>query len=262
MRVVVAAARILSDLTECWATTSLKSVDTYVNTRQEEAMGRSLIIIALLTVAAGCSKADAVSCGAGTVLHAGTCVVASTVPGSTGSEPSPSDPTPTTNTSRSPSRLDELMEKSSLAEAIAFLRPQMSDAQDSWSAGGIALSIWATKHLRWADVEVSKNETSFALVRKDSEVARGKRMCTSGDLIQIEKQGAGDDKGYSGLLLNDYGNIYAFYAAGDTGELVARSRARLCGVVVGTYDYANSGGGQGHAVAIVGMFDLPQNKKP
>lgn len=85
-------------------------------------------------------------------------------------------------------------------------------------------------------------------------------MCTSGIVIQIEKEGAGATKVYSGLLMNDYENIYAFYVAGSTGDLVSRSRARLCGTVIGTYDYPNSAGGAGHAVALVGMFDLPANR--
>jgi hypothetical protein len=32
-------------------------------------------------------------------------------------------------------------------------------------------------------------------------------------------------------------------------------------VVAGKYDYVNSGGGTGHAVAAVGMFDLPDNRR-
>jgi hypothetical protein len=31
-------------------------------------------------------------------------------------------------------------------------------------------------------------------------------------------------------------------------------------VVTGKYSYANSGGGTGHAVTLVGVFDLPENK--
>lgn len=31
-------------------------------------------------------------------------------------------------------------------------------------------------------------------------------------------------------------------------------------VVTGNYDYSNSAGGTGHAVDLVGMFDLPENK--
>jgi hypothetical protein len=30
--------------------------------------------------------------------------------------------------------------------------------------------------------------------------------------------------------------------------------------VTGRYDYHDSGGGTGHAVQVVGMFDLPENR--
>ncbi len=39
-----------------------------------------------------------------------------------------------------------------------------------------------------------------------------------------------------------------------------RSQERFCGVVTGLFDYANSGGGTGHAVAIVGLFDIAENR--
>jgi len=135
----------------------------------------------------------------------------------------------------------------------------MHDTTNEWSPGGLALTVWAAKHLSWKDVAVAKNETSFALVRKDSDEERGKRICTSGLLIQIERQQLGEVKAYSGLLLNDYNSIFSFHVVGSTGDLVEQRRARLCGVVVGAYNYGNSGGGTGHAVAVVGMFDLPQN---
>jgi hypothetical protein len=216
-----------------------------------------ILILAPLAFAPSCSKADAVSCGPGTSLRGGTCIVATT----TTSGAAPSNAPQTSDAPTGVDRFAGLMKKQSLAEAIEVVRPSMSDAIDSWSEGGIALAAWAIQHLRWPDVDINKNETSFALVKKDSDAARGKKMCTAGELVQIAKEGAGDTTIYTGLLINAYGNIYSFYVAGDTGELVANSRARLCGVVIGTYDYHNSGGGMGHAVAVVGMFDLPQNKK-
>ncbi len=60
--------------------------------------------------------------------------------------------------------------------------------------------------------------------------------------------------------MSNGGNIYRFLAAGSSGTLVPQSYGRFCGVVTGTYDYSNSGGGTGHAVEMVGMFDLPENK--
>ena len=56
------------------------------------------------------------------------------------------------------------------------------------------------------------------------------------------------------------GNLIYFVNAGSSGELVQNSIARTCGVVTGRFDYSNSGGGVGHAISVVGLFDLPQNR--
>jgi hypothetical protein len=97
-------------------------------------------------------------------------------------------------------------------------------------------------------------------MRKDSDAARGKRMCVRGQLIQIQKEKVGDGGLFTGLLLANYSDIYSFIAVGSTGELVSNSNARLCGVAIGNYEYSNSAGGKGHAISIVGMFDLPENR--
>jgi hypothetical protein len=169
-----------------------------------------------------------------------------------------------------PSPLEVLLSKATISEAIEQVKDQMSDTNDETSPGAVMLALWAANHLQWTDVAVPKNETSFALVRKDPDANRGKRMCVSGTIIQIEKEKAGSPDGdvahlvstlWTGLLLSGNKNIVSFIAAGSTGELVEDSNARFCGVVIGTYDYANSGGGEGHAVSLVGMFDLPENRK-
>jgi hypothetical protein len=115
--------------------------------------------------------------------------------------------------------------------------------------------------MRWVDVGVQKDETSPALVRKDPDEARAKRMCTSGQLVQIAVVKLDNGAKLSeGLLESNAGNLYHYLGAGSSGELVEQSYARFCGVVIGTYDYSNSAGGTGHAVEIVGMFDLPENR--
>lgn len=161
-----------------------------------------------------------------------------------------------------PSKLELLMAKASLAEAIEAVKGDMTDTDDEPSRGAVFLALWATKHLAWSDVAVAQNETSFALVRKDSDAARGKRMCVRGQLIQIRKETVGAATLFDGLMLINYSDIVKFVVVGSTGDLVQQSRARLCGVVTGTYDYANSGGGKGHAISVVGMFDLPANRAP
>lgn len=158
-----------------------------------------------------------------------------------------------------PSPVEKLLATTTLADAVEHVRPLMTDTFDDTSPGAALLGLWSAKHLRWLDVAVAKNETSFARVRKDSASNRGKRMCVRGRIVQIHKDASADL--YTGLMLVGYSDIARFIVAGDTGELVERSSARLCGVVIGTYDYTNSGGGTGHAVSLVGMFDLPENRQ-
>jgi len=67
-------------------------------------------------------------------------------------------------------------------------------------------------------------------------------------------------KHFVGLVMSNAGNLFHFDAVGSTGTLVGTNYARICGVITGLYDYSNSAGGTGHAVQIVGMFDLPENK--
>lgn len=159
-----------------------------------------------------------------------------------------------------PSPLEKLLATPSLADAIELVKAKMTDTDDETSPGAIMLALWASEHLELDDVRVRKNETSFPLVRKDSDASRGKRMCIRGRIIQIAKEKAGERTLWSGLMLSGYSEIASFIAAGSTGNLVQNSRARLCGIVIGTYDYSNSGGGKGHAVSLVGMFDLPENR--
>lgn len=154
------------------------------------------------------------------------------------------------------------MSKSTLTEAVDAVREQMTDTDDESSPGALLLGLWSMKHLTWDQVAVARNETSFKVVRKDSDASRGKRMCISGRLIQIAKEKLDDGALFVGLMLTGYSEITRFIAAGSTGDLVENSRARLCGVVIGTYDYSNSGGGKGHAISVVGMFDLPENRRP
>jgi hypothetical protein len=135
----------------------------------------------------------------------------------------------------------------------------MEDMSNDTSKGTVLLTMWAAKNLKWDDVAVKRNETSLALVKKDSEAARGKRMCVSGLIIQIQVEKLDTGKIAEGLLMTYDQSLIHFAAAGSSGDLVERSSTRLCGVVTGRYEYSNSGGGTGHAVQIVGMFDLSEN---
>lgn len=161
------------------------------------------------------------------------------------------------------SPIDKIAALPSFADAIAATLPLMTDSENDISPGAVALAAWGAKdgHMKWGDIGVPKDETSFALVQKDSDEERGKRYCASGRLIQIAVDKTRFGKLYGGLLMDNSRNLWAFTAVGSTGSLVEMSWARFCGVVVGRYNYSNSGGGTGHAIRIVGMFDLPDNKR-
>ncbi len=154
----------------------------------------------------------------------------------------------------------EIQAKLTLADAVAYARPVMVDRFNASSPGTLLLTVWALKMMTWEDVAVAVDETSHALVQKDADAERGKRLCARGTIIQIEAQKDAMGTFYSGLLMSGSGKLYNYHAVGSSGDLVAHSPARLCGVVTGLYAYSNSGGGTGHAVDMVGMFDLPANR--
>ena len=160
-----------------------------------------------------------------------------------------------------PTEAELLLATTSLPDAVERVKPRMTDTDDETSVGAVLLAMWSLRNLKWSDVGVPKNETSFALVHKDSDAARGKRMCFGSTVIQIAKEKVDGGALFEGLLLAGNQQLARYIAVGSTGDLVERSDARFCGVVIGTYDYSNSGGGKGHAVSLVGMFDLPENRR-
>lgn len=164
-----------------------------------------------------------------------------------------------TRTDAEPSLADRLAATDSFAAAVELAKPMMDDTTDEISPGALALALWGTRRMRLADVVLAKNadETKPALIHKDSDRERGKRLCVRGHIVQITK----DDLGiFIGLLMMNDGDVVHYLACGDTGDLVERSRARFCGVAIGRYTYANAGGGTTHAIEMVGMFDLPSNR--
>ena len=71
----------------------------------------------------------------------------------------------------------------------------------------------------------------------------------------------GTPKVFTGGLIDNSGQIYRFIAVKSTGEIVKGSTAKFCGIVTGRLMFSNSVGGTTHAVSLVGMFDLPENRK-
>lgn len=146
-----------------------------------------------------------------------------------------------------------------LDEAIEAIRPRMTDTMDSISPGTALLTMWSRDNMKWSEL-VKLPKTKRALVMKDSGEQRGKGMCVSGRIIEIQADDTASKKIFHGGLWGDEG-IYRFTAVGSTGNIVERSFARFCGVVIGRFDYSNSMNGVAHSIQLVGMFDLPANKK-
>jgi hypothetical protein len=154
----------------------------------------------------------------------------------------------------------ETLNEMDFAHALDATRSGMKDTYNDESPGTALFSVWASNKLRWKDVAVTVDETTNALALKDPDTARGKRLCMSGTIFEIHPdRGDGIGELWHGNMDNGGNGYYHFFAAHGTGTLTTDSWARFCGVVTGLYDYANSAGGTTHAVAIVGMFDLPAN---
>lgn len=140
--------------------------------------------------------------------------------------------------------------------------PHETNRGSRWDRpGALAFAVWADKGLKWTDVGISKNETTIAQIMKDSDDERGKRFCVGGSVIEIQVVKSEVGKFHVGLLMTDATKLVHFIGVGSSGEIVERSYARFCGVAAGKFDYPNSAGGVGHAVELVGMFDIEANRK-
>lgn len=156
---------------------------------------------------------------------------------------------------------EALLAEKSLASALQRTKPFMQDTAETPSSGAVMLAGWMMRHpILWADVALPKDETSIALVQKDAPAERGKRLCVHGQVVEIHVKRTDIGTFAQGLLTTDSSKLIHFLAARSTGELVTESDARFCGVITGNLDYENSAGGVGHAVQVVGMFDLPANR--
>lgn len=159
-----------------------------------------------------------------------------------------------------PSPTERLASATTLAQAIGAARQAMSDEEMTLSPGAAMLAGWSAQRLTWADLQTIP-ETKRSLIMKDPEAERGKRLCASGTVVEIHAERTAGSVFYNGGLMTASGDVVRYIAVGSSGELVANSVARICGIVIGTFSYGNSGGGVTHAAQIVGMFDLPENRK-
>lgn len=154
---------------------------------------------------------------------------------------------------------EKLMTENDPAKAIAMIKPFMTDEVNTPSSGALILGGWSNEHLSWKQL-LAQPKTKYELVMKDSDQERSKLLCVYGGILEITAQTVNELKFFEGGLVDpDSGNIYRFIAIKSTGDLVERSMATFFGLVIGRFDYQNSGGGVTHSVQLVGMFKLPEN---
>lgn len=146
----------------------------------------------------------------------------------------------------------------SAREAFAAARPTDMNELDL-GPGVVSFVLWARSHLRWSDLS-SPEKISVGQVMKDSAMMRGRVACYSGDVIEIRAdRSVSPPVFHGGMSLEDF-SIVRFTAVGDTGNIVANSKAKLCGFITGSVRYENAMGNISSGAMVVGMFDLPANR--
>lgn len=167
-------------------------------------------------------------------------------------------PAPTPEAKREPTVAEKLKKATLLTEALGIIQPQFADSQDKPDPATSLFALWMGDNPSWSAIQ-RLPETTHARVLKDSESEVGKRMCVSGTVVQISKEQG--TKLFSGTLMSDDMKPVFYIAAASTGDIVGQARGKFCGVVTGRYSYGNVSGGTTHAVRLVGLFDLPENRK-
>jgi hypothetical protein len=163
--------------------------------------------------------------------------------------PRPESPKPTKPSAPTAKPSGNIDDAKDLAAAIAITKPSMTDERNEPSVGSRDLARYAAKKLHWKDVAVATNETSLALAEKDPPKALGKRLCESGTLERIEKQGLWGVELHNARMVTKSGDALEMLVAGPTGTLVKRNQTRFCGVITGRLDKGKP------ATLAVGMFE-------
>ena len=153
-----------------------------------------------------------------------------------------------------------LASQDTLSKAVNMIKPTMSDEFDAFpSSAGILASWMNEKNVKISDIRSLESSTRGKIL-KDSFSERGKRLCISATLVEIEVDRSAGFAAYHAGLVNNYTDVTRVLAIGSTGDLVADSNATFCGVIVGKVGFTNASGGTTNAPYLVGMFDLPENR--
>ena len=158
------------------------------------------------------------------------------------------------------SEVEQLLSINTLPDVIEMVKPTMSDEFDSLPAAAGVLAFWMdNKHTKIGDIKILDSSTRGKIL-KDSYNERGKKLCVSGSIVEIQVDRSSGFTAYHAGIVNNYVDATRLLAIGSTGELVANSNATFCGVVIGKIGFNNAAGGTTNAPYLVGMFDLPENR--
>ncbi|MBK9035776.1 MAG: hypothetical protein IPL61_31755 [Myxococcales bacterium] len=207
------------------------------------ARGRGGLVAAMLVALAGLGAIVALRCKPDSTSPAASPPAPRAPPPQARPTMTPPPPVPETVEARV-ARADDLR------AAMALAQPALTPVSTGDFPSGAALL--ARYRVTWADLD-RPDETTIAKVEKDPISEQGKQLCVEGELDRITRRDLDDRTYFVGAMRTAQGDRVTFLAAGATGDLVKRARARLCGVVTGTID---------GATALFGMFDLPDNREP
>lgn len=161
---------------------------------------------------------------------------------------------------KEPTLGERLASANKLSEAISILQPFMTDTNGGkMPVAAAPLGLWARERMQWSELEAMP-DSRRADVMKDPESYRGKRICTSGRVIEIHADRSVSPPVFNGGLMTSSYDMLRFLAVRSTGNIVEGSVERFCGIIIGLQSYPNARGGTTHAVYSVGMFDLPENR--
>lgn len=146
----------------------------------------------------------------------------------------------------------------SFSHAVDLALPLIAEGGRTSREGTDLLAEWADQYLAWETIDLPTPETTLALAARDLQPERGKRLCETGEIKEIFDEG----KVFTGLLVKARFEIIGFIAVRSVGKLEQKRRARFCGVVTGRHVSAGPEAGSAQAVQVIGMFDVPENKKP
>ncbi len=148
----------------------------------------------------------------------------------------------------------------SLTDVIELVKPHMEDGVNQMPEGATAIPLWAQSNdFSWSALNEIPT-TTYGKIMKDSESERGKRLCVTGTVIEIAVDRSAGLTTYNAGMMSDSFKVTRLLAIESTGDIVAQSNARFCGITIGTMSYTNAAGGTTSAPYLVGMFDLPENK--